>query len=81
MGFKFHPTVQGFLPCDRMAWPLYEVAAEYQLASCRPPFHSGHSGSARRCGGGLRLQNSDPMLLEDLAIDCKTACCSAAHSR
>jgi predicted TIM-barrel fold metal-dependent hydrolase len=67
-GFKFHPTVQGFLPYDRMAWPLYEVIAEYQLPAI---FHSGHSGigSGMRCGGGLRLQNSNPMLLEDVAID------------
>ena len=38
-GFKFHPTVQGFLPYDRMAWPLYEVIAEYKLPAI---FHSGH---------------------------------------
>ena len=67
-GFKFHPTVQGFEPYDRMAWPLYDVIAEYQLPAI---FHSGHSGigSGMRCGGGLRLQNSNPMLLEDVAID------------
>lgn len=67
-GFKFHPTVQGFLPYDRMAWPLYEVIAEHRLPAI---FHSGHSGigSGMRCGGGLRLQNSNPMLLEDVAID------------
>jgi uncharacterized protein len=66
-GFKFHPTVQGFLPYDRMAWPLYEVIAEHKLPAV---FHSGHSGigSGMRCGGGLRLQNSNPMLLEDVAI-------------
>jgi uncharacterized protein len=67
-GFKFHPTVQGFMPYDRMAWPLYEVIAEHKLPAI---FHSGHSGigSGMRCGGGLRLQNSNPMLLEDVAID------------
>jgi len=67
-GFKFHPTVQDFLPYDRMAWPIYEVIAEYRLPAI---FHSGHSGigSGMRCGGGLRLQNSNPMLLEDVAID------------
>jgi predicted TIM-barrel fold metal-dependent hydrolase len=66
-GFKFHPTVQDFLPYDRMAWPIYEVIAEYKLPAI---FHSGHSGigSGMRCGGGLRLQNSNPMLLEDVAI-------------
>ena len=51
-GFKFHPTVQGFLPADKMAWPIYEVINEH-----KPPaiFHSGHSGigSGMRCGGGL----------------------------
>ena len=66
-GFKFHPTVQGFEPYDKMAWPIYEVIAEHQLPAI---FHSGHSGigSGMRCGGGLRLQNSNPMLLEDVAI-------------
>ena len=66
-GFKFHPTVQGFEPADRMAWPIYEVIAEHKLPAV---FHSGHSGigSGMRCGGGLRLQNSNPMLLEDVAI-------------
>ena len=66
-GFKFHPTMQGFEPQDRMAWPLYEVINEFQLPAI---FHSGHSGigSGMRCGGGLRLQNSNPMLLEDVAI-------------
>src|SRR6476619_5044454 len=24
-GFKFHPTMQGFFPNDRIAYPLYEV--------------------------------------------------------
>ena len=66
-GFKFHPTVQGFEPQDRMAWPLYEVINEFKLPAV---FHSGHSGigSGMRCGGGLRLRNSNPMLLEDVAI-------------
>ena len=66
-GSKFHPTVQGFEPTDRMAWPIYEVIAEHKLPAI---FHSGHSGigSGMRRGGGLRLQNSNPMLLEDVAI-------------
>ena len=67
-GFKFYPTVQGFLPYDRMACPLYERVAENKLSAV---CHSGHSdiGSGMCCGGGLRLQNGDPMLLEDVAID------------
>ena len=52
---------------DRMAWPIYEVIAEHRLPVI---FHSGHSGigSGMRCGGGLRLQNSNLMLREDVAI-------------
>ncbi|MGL4410378.1 MAG: amidohydrolase family protein [Zoogloea sp.] len=66
-GFKFHPTVQGFEPADRFAWPLYEVIAEYGLPAI---FHTGHSGigSGMRAGGGLRLAQSNPMLLEEVAI-------------
>jgi predicted TIM-barrel fold metal-dependent hydrolase len=67
-GFKFHPTVQGFYAYDRIAWPLYEVIAEHKLPAV---FHSGHSGigSGMRCGGGLRLEYSNPMHLDDVAID------------
>jgi len=67
-GFKFHPTVQGFHPYDRMAWPIYEVIAEHRMPAI---FHSGHSGigSGMRAGGGLRLENSNPMHLDDVAID------------
>jgi hypothetical protein len=66
-GFKFHPTVQGFHPNDRMAWPLYEVINDYKLPAI---FHTGHSGigSGMRCGGGLRLEYSNPMHLDDVAI-------------
>ncbi len=66
-GFKFHPTVQGFHPYDRMAWPIYEVIDEFKLPAI---FHSGHSGigSGMRCGGGLRLEYSNPMHLDDVAI-------------
>jgi uncharacterized protein len=66
-GFKFHPTVQGFYPYDKMAWPLYEVIAEYNMPAI---FHSGHSGigSGMRCGGGLRLEYSNPIHLDDVAI-------------
>ena len=67
-GFKFHPTVQGFYPNDRMAYHLYEVIAEAGLPML---FHSGHSGfgSGVRGGGGLRLDYSNPIHLDDVAID------------
>lgn len=67
-GFKFHPTVQGFYPYEKMAYPLYEVIAEYKLPAI---FHSGHSGigSGMRCGGGLKLKYSNPIHLDDVAVD------------
>lgn len=67
-GFKFHPTVQGFFPNDRLAYGLYEVIAEHRLPAI---FHSGHSGigTGMPGGGGVRLKYSNPMYLDDVAVD------------
>ena len=67
-GFKFHPTIQGFYANDRLAYPLYEVIAEHKLPAL---FHSGHSGMGTGLpgGGGLRLKYSNPMYLDDVAVD------------
>ena len=67
-GFKFHPTVQGFFPNDRMAYELYEVIAEHKLPAI---FHSGHSGigTGMPGGGGLRLKYSNPIHIDDVAVD------------
>jgi len=67
-GFKFNPTCQGFYPNDRMAYKLYEVIAEYKLPAI---FHTGHSGigTGMRGGGGLRLKYSQPIHLDDVAVD------------
>ncbi len=67
-GFKFHPTVQGFFPNDRMAYKLYEVIAEHKLPAI---FHSGHSGigTGMPGGGGLRLKYSNPIYVDDVAAD------------
>jgi predicted TIM-barrel fold metal-dependent hydrolase len=67
-GFKFHPTVQGFFPNDRMAYKLYEVIAEHELPAI---FHSGHSGigTGMPGGGGLRLKYSNPIHVDDVAVD------------
>ena len=40
-GFKFHPTVQGFYPNDRSAYPLYEAIAENNGIAL---FHTGQTG-------------------------------------
>ncbi len=67
-GIKFPPPIQGFYPYDKMAYHLYEVIAEHKLPML---FHSGHSGygSGVKGGGGLRLEFSNPMHLDDVAID------------
>src|ERR1700722_7791160 len=67
-GFKFHPPMQNFDPGDRMAWPIYEVIAEYGLPAI---FHTGHSGMGTGMpgGGGVRLKFGQPMLVDDVAAD------------
>jgi predicted TIM-barrel fold metal-dependent hydrolase len=77
-GFKFHPTSQGFYPNDRMAYRLYDVIAEHGLPML---FHSGYSGygSGVRGGAGLRLEYSNPIYLDDVAIDFPDAPIIIAH--
>jgi predicted TIM-barrel fold metal-dependent hydrolase len=67
-GFKFHPSVQDFMPNDHMAYPLYEVIAEARLPAL---FHTGQTGvgAGTPGGGGIRLKYSNPMLLDDVAVD------------
>ncbi|WP_297768941.1 amidohydrolase family protein [uncultured Roseovarius sp.] len=67
-GFKFHPTMQGFYPNDRMAYPLYEAIAEEGAAML---FHTGQTGvgSGMKGGMGMRLKYSNPVHIGDVAID------------
>ena len=67
-GFKFHPNLQAFYPNDRIAYPLYEVIAEAGLPVL---FHTGHSGvgSGLPGGGGIRLKYSQPIHVDDVAVD------------
>jgi predicted TIM-barrel fold metal-dependent hydrolase len=67
-GFKFHPTAQAFQPDDRAAYPLYEVIQEAGLPAL---FHTGQTGAGagQRGGGGLRLRYSNPIHLDDVAVD------------
>ena len=67
-GFKFHPTSQGFWPNDRMAYPFYEVLEEEGVIAL---FHTGQTGvgSGMRGGMGMRLKYSNPMAIDDLAVD------------
>ncbi|WP_367127785.1 amidohydrolase family protein [Saccharothrix sp. HUAS TT1] len=67
-GFKFHPSLQGFAPDDRMAYPLYEAIQELGVPAL---FHTGQTGIGAGVpgGGGIRLRYSDPMLVDDVAVD------------
>lgn len=67
-GFKFHPTMQGFYPNDRAAYPLYEAISEESAITL---FHTGQTGvgSGMPGGMGMRLKYSNPMCLDDVAVD------------
>jgi len=67
-GFKFHPNLQQFHPNDPSVYPLYEVLAE---AGSIALFHTGHSGIGTGLpgGGGIRLKYSNPMDVDDVAVD------------
>ena len=67
-GFKFHPSIQGFSPDDPMAYPLYEAIEELGAIAL---FHTGQTGIGAGVpgGGGIRLKYSNPMLIDDVAVD------------
>ncbi len=67
-GFKFHPSVQGFAPNDRIAYELYEAIEELRVPAL---FHTGQTGIGAGLpgGGGIRLSYSNPMLIDDVAVD------------
>jgi predicted TIM-barrel fold metal-dependent hydrolase len=67
-GFKFHPSLQGFAPNDAMAYPQYDVIEELGVPAL---FHSGQTGIGAGLpgGGGIRLKYSNPLLVDDVAVD------------
>jgi predicted TIM-barrel fold metal-dependent hydrolase len=67
-GFKFHPNIQGFFPDDRIAYGLYEAIEELGAIAL---FHTGQTGIGAGVpgGGGIRLKYSDPMRVDDVAVD------------
>jgi predicted TIM-barrel fold metal-dependent hydrolase len=67
-GFKFHPNIQEFDPNDPIAYPLYELIEAHGSIAL---FHTGHSGIGAGLpgGGGIRLKHSNPMLIDDVAVD------------
>jgi predicted TIM-barrel fold metal-dependent hydrolase len=77
-GIKFHPSIQNFAPNDRSAYPLLEVAQELGVPAL---FHTGQTGigAGMRGGGGVRLGLSNPMLLDDVAVDLPDLTIIMAH--
>jgi predicted TIM-barrel fold metal-dependent hydrolase len=67
-GFKFHPSIQGIAPNDPIGYPLYEAIEELGVPAL---FHSGQTGIGAGVpgGGGIRLKHSNPMHVDDLAVD------------
>jgi predicted TIM-barrel fold metal-dependent hydrolase len=67
-GFKFHPNIQAFFPNDEAFYPLYEAI---QAAGVPALFHTGHSGIGTGLpgGGGIRLKYSNPLHVDDVAVD------------
>ncbi len=67
-GFKFHPSMQEFYPNDQAAYVLYE---EIEGLGVPVVFHTGQTGigAGVRGGGGVRLKYSNPMLVDDVAVD------------
>ena len=67
-GFKFHPNIQAFFPNDEAFYPIYETI---QAAGVPALFHTGHSGIGTGLpgGGGIRLKYSNPMCVDDVAVD------------
>ncbi len=67
-GFKFHPSTQGFYPNDRKAYVLYEAIQEARVPAL---FHTGQTGAGAGARGGLgiRLKYSNPIFMDDVAVD------------
>jgi predicted TIM-barrel fold metal-dependent hydrolase len=67
-GFKFHPSLQGFHPDDRLAYPLYAAIEELDVPVV---FHTGQTGIGAGLpgGGGIRLKYSNPMDVDGVAAD------------
>jgi predicted TIM-barrel fold metal-dependent hydrolase len=67
-GFKFHPSIQGIAPNDPVGYPVLEAIEEMGVPAL---FHSGQTGIGAGVpgGAGIRLKYSNPMHLDDVAVD------------
>ena len=77
-GMKFHPAVQAFAPNDPRFYPLWDTCRQLQVPVI---FHSGMSGigAGTAGGGGIRLKYTQPLLLDDVAVDFPQLTIIAAH--
>jgi predicted TIM-barrel fold metal-dependent hydrolase len=68
LGFKFHPSLQGFEPNDEAYYPLYAALEELGVPAL---FHTGQNGIGAGLPGGrgIKLRYSNPLLLDDVAAD------------
>jgi uncharacterized protein len=66
IGIAFDPVVQGFDPAERSMKQLLDIAADHGLIVL---FHTGETslGRGQPGGGGLRLTNGDPRLVDTVA--------------
>jgi hypothetical protein len=60
-GLKLHPPLQDFAPNDKIAWPLYQKAAQLNIPVV---FHTGSTPF----GSLVKLAQADPMLLDEVAV-------------
>jgi predicted TIM-barrel fold metal-dependent hydrolase len=67
-GFKFHPSLQGFIPNDERFYPLWSAICDLGVPAL---FHTGQTGIGAGLPGGrgIKLRYSDPMLIDDVAAD------------
>lgn len=67
-GFKFHPSLQNFSPDHERHYPLYETIQDLGVPAL---FHTGQTGIGAGLPGGrgIKLSQSNPMLLDDVAAD------------
>ena len=68
-GFKFHPNTQGFFPNDRLAYPLYEVDRRAGPAGAVPHRPDRRRRRARAAAAASGSKYSNPMYLDDVAVD------------
>ena len=68
-GFKFHPSVQALPPQRPRGLPALRGAR--RSSACPALFHSGQTGIGAGLpgGGGIRLKYSNPLALDDVAVD------------